>query len=189
MSLRSRFTFPIVSVALFLLLAIAHTWPLITEPAGLSRNDTHDTVHHRWILAWDAHAIATEPLNLFNTNTFYPERDTLASSDHIIVQGLIGAPLSGPALAGARLQPRADLRPRGHRLDDEPGRERMDRQSPGRTAQWLAMALGRTTLTRFAEIQDQYLGFARPLGVRSVAHDPANQCQSGTWRGGSRSRR
>jgi hypothetical protein len=58
-NLRSRFTFPIASFALFLLLAIAHTWPLITNPAGLSRNDTHDTVLHEWILAWDAHAIAT----------------------------------------------------------------------------------------------------------------------------------
>src|SRR6187200_2969937 len=88
-----RFAFPLASLALFALLAVVHTWPLATAPGMLSRNDTHDTVHHEWILAWDAHALATDPLNLFNTNTFYPERDTLAYSDHIIVQGVIGAPL------------------------------------------------------------------------------------------------
>lgn len=80
-------------MALSLLLAIVHTWPLATNPGRLSRNDTADTVHHEWILAWDAHALATDPLNLFDANIFHPERDTLAYSDHLIVQGLLGAPL------------------------------------------------------------------------------------------------
>jgi len=70
--------FATASLVLFVLLAIVHTWPLATNPGSLSRNDTHDTVHHEWILAWDAHALATNPLHLFDTNTFYPERDTLA---------------------------------------------------------------------------------------------------------------
>ena len=94
---------PFAAFAFFVFLTIVHTWPLATNPGGLSRNDTHDTIHHEWILAWDAHALATNPLGLFQTNTFYPERDTLAYSDHLIVQGVVGAPFiwagAAPVLA------------------------------------------------------------------------------------------
>src|SRR4249920_236368 len=91
--MRDRLTFPIASLAFFVLLAVVHTWPLATAPGGLSRNDTADTVHHEWILAWDAHQLARDPRHLFDANIFYPERDTLAYSDHLIVQGAMGAPL------------------------------------------------------------------------------------------------
>ena len=40
----SRLTFGLASLALFVLLALVHTWPLATAPGRLSRNDTHDTV-------------------------------------------------------------------------------------------------------------------------------------------------
>src|SRR5215210_1668229 len=99
----ARHAFPVWSLALFLLLAIVHSWPLATDPAHLSRNDTADTVHHEWILAWDAHQLVRDPLHLFDTNTFYPERRTLAYSDHLIVQALMAAPFlwagASPVLA------------------------------------------------------------------------------------------
>src|SRR5262245_44449195 len=90
--------FPLGSLALFFLLAVVHTWPLAADPAGLSRNDTADTVHHEWILAWDVHQLTRDPLHLFDTNTFHPERRTLAYSDHLIVQAVMAAPF---LLAGA----------------------------------------------------------------------------------------
>jgi hypothetical protein len=83
---------------LFALLAVAHTWPLATAPGTLSRNDTADTVLHEWIMAWVAHQIVTDPIHLFDANIFYPERRTLAYSDHLFVQSMMGAPL---AWAGA----------------------------------------------------------------------------------------
>jgi hypothetical protein len=159
-SLRPRYTFPLASFALFLLLAFVHTWPLITNPARLSRNDTHDTIHHEWILAWDAHAIATDPLNLFNTNTFHPERDTLAYSDHIIVQGLVGAPLlwagASPVLA-YNLVLMLGLALTGWTTSLV-----VSGWTGNRLAGLLGgslMAFNAMTLTRFAEIQDQYLAF------------------------------
>jgi hypothetical protein len=89
-----RLTWPLTSFALFLGLACAHTWPLASAPGVLSRNDVADTVLHEWILAWVAHQLATDPLHLFDANIFYPERYTLAYSDHLFVQALMGAPLS-----------------------------------------------------------------------------------------------
>src|SRR5205085_2354885 len=74
-------------------LAVAHTWPLASAPGTWSRNDTGDTVLHEWIMAWVAHAVVTDPIHLYDANIFYPERNTLAYSDPLIVQGLLGAPL------------------------------------------------------------------------------------------------
>jgi hypothetical protein len=80
-------------LAIFAALAVAHTWPLATAPGVLSRNDTADTVLHEWIMAWVAHQVVTNPLHLFDANIFFPERYTLAYSDHLFVQSMLGAPL------------------------------------------------------------------------------------------------
>jgi hypothetical protein len=89
LSFRSQF----VVLALFIALAVVHTWPLASAPATLSRNDSGDTVLHEWTIAWVAHQIVRQPLHLFDANIFYPERYTLAYSDHMLVQALMGAPL------------------------------------------------------------------------------------------------
>src|SRR5262245_9983038 len=83
----------LASFVLFACLAVIHTWPLASAPGVLSRNDNPDTVLHEWILAWIAHQGPRDPLHLFDANIFYPERHTLAYSDHLIVQGAMAAPL------------------------------------------------------------------------------------------------
>jgi hypothetical protein len=47
---------------------------------------------NEWILAWIAHQLPRDPLNLFNANIFHPEPLTLAYSEHMFVQSLMGAP-------------------------------------------------------------------------------------------------
>jgi hypothetical protein len=84
----------LASFGVFVALAVVHTWPLASAPGLLSRNDVADTVLHEWILAWVAHQLVTDPLRLFDANIFYPERYTLAYSDHLIVQSVMGAPLT-----------------------------------------------------------------------------------------------
>ena len=79
--------------AICLLLAVVHTWPLATDPGTLSRNDNGDTQLNEWILAWIAHQLPRAPARLFDANIFYPERDTLAYSEPLIVPALMGAPL------------------------------------------------------------------------------------------------
>ena len=89
MATRPRLT----TLALFLVLAIAHTWPLATAPSRLSRNDNADTVLNEWILAWDVHQALHDPRHLFDANIFYPNTDTLAYSEPLLVPAAIGAPL------------------------------------------------------------------------------------------------
>ena len=47
--LRSHWT-PAAFVAV--LLAAAHSWPLVTDPAGLSLNYNGDVMLNEWIVAW-----------------------------------------------------------------------------------------------------------------------------------------
>lgn len=93
-----RHSRPTAAFAICLLLAIAHTWPLALNPGHYSRNDNADTQLNEWIMAWVAHQLPRDPLHLFAANIFYPARETLAFSEPLIVQGVMGAPL---AWAGA----------------------------------------------------------------------------------------
>lgn len=80
-------------LAICLLLAVVHTWPLVTAPGTLARNDNADAELNEWILAWVAHQLPRDPVRLFHGNMFYPERYTLAYSEPLIVPALMGAPL------------------------------------------------------------------------------------------------
>jgi hypothetical protein len=87
--LRSHWT---AAGAMFVLLAVVHTWPLATQPGVLSRNDNGDAQLNEWIVAWVAHQLPRNPARLFDGNIFYPARDTLAFSEPLIVPALIAAP-------------------------------------------------------------------------------------------------
>ena len=82
-----------LSLLLFAGLAIAHTWPLAASPASLSRHDSADALLNEWILAWVAHAAATDPWQLFDANIFHPEPRTLAFSEHLLAPSMIATPL------------------------------------------------------------------------------------------------
>lgn len=155
-------------LALFLLLAVVHTWPLASAPGTLSRNDNADTVLHEWTIAWVAHQVVRDPLHLFDGNIFYPERDTLAYSDHLFPQAMMAAPVlwaGGSPVLAYNLLLIAGLALTGwtaslliHRW----------------TGSWLAgtlsgslMAFNALTLTRLPQIQDLHLEFF-PLALLAL---------------------
>jgi hypothetical protein len=83
-------------VGLLTLLTAAVTWPLAQQLDSVVP-DLGDPLHFSWVLAWDLHALARDPLHLFDANAFYPHRWTLAYSEHLL--GLL--PLAAPVwLAG-----------------------------------------------------------------------------------------
>jgi hypothetical protein len=83
----------LAALALFALLTAVHTWPLASAPGRWSRNDASDTVLNEWALAWVAHQAVTDPGHLFDGNIFYPERHTLAFSEHLMPQAALAAPV------------------------------------------------------------------------------------------------
>jgi hypothetical protein len=84
---------PSGALLIFAALAVLHSWPLASNPAGLARMDNNDAQLNTWIISWVPHALATSPLNLFEAPIFHPERHSLAYSEHMLVPSVIGAPL------------------------------------------------------------------------------------------------
>lgn len=79
------------AAVLFLLLAVAHTWPLA---ADLSRTLFHDDVWlNTWAVAWIAHQLPRDPLRLFDANIFHPHTGTLGYTEPLLVPGALGAPI------------------------------------------------------------------------------------------------
>lgn len=78
---------------LAVVLALALHWPL---PLHLGRDiaqDLGDPLVQAWQVAWDGHALKTQPLELFQANMFWPLRDSLAFSDALVgyaPAGLVG---------------------------------------------------------------------------------------------------
>lgn len=91
--MRSRAGRELGRLLLFAGLACLHTWPLASNPGVWSRNDNADAMLNEWILAWVARTLPTAPWRLFDANIFYPEPNTLAFSESLIVQGAMGMPL------------------------------------------------------------------------------------------------
>lgn len=89
---RATVRLELAALALFVVLAVFQTWPLASAPGTYCRNDNGDAVLNEWIVAWVAHQIVTDPVHLFDANIFYPERRTLAYSEHMLPQALIAAP-------------------------------------------------------------------------------------------------
>ncbi len=68
------------------------TWPL----AAHMRHHLFswgDPVFQAWTMAWDVHALRTDPRHIFDANIFYPYRNTLAYSDHLFGQTALVLPV------------------------------------------------------------------------------------------------
>ena len=91
MALRNR---RLAELTIFLALTLLHTWPLASDPAHLSRLDNNDTAFNTWVIAWVQHQLPHDPVHLFEAPIFYPEHDTLAYSEHMIVPAAMGLPLN-----------------------------------------------------------------------------------------------
>jgi len=95
------------TLGLFILLAIAQTWPLASDPGHLSRHDNRDTMLNEWIIAWVAHQAPRNPVHLFDGNIFYPEHHSLAYSEPMLPQAAMAFPLfvagASPVLASSVL--------------------------------------------------------------------------------------
>ena len=84
---------PSLSLLLYALLAVVVTHPLWLHLADAVPSDIGDPLLNTWILAWDSHALLTDPLHLFDANIFYPLPKTLAYSEHLFSTAILALPL------------------------------------------------------------------------------------------------
>lgn len=98
----SRLTPHLLVLGLFTLLTIAATWPMFPQLGGFVM-DKGDPLYSVWAMAWQAHALATQPFDLFNANINYPFRGTLTFDELSFAQAVLAAPfyftLGNPVLS------------------------------------------------------------------------------------------
>ena len=89
----------------FAALTIVHTWPIASAPSRLTLASA-DVSHSAWTMAWIDHAVVHQPLAIFDTNTFWPEQNTLTYAEPMFVPALFAAPvrmLGGSAVLAANV--------------------------------------------------------------------------------------
>jgi hypothetical protein len=81
-----------ITLALFVALTAVMTYPQVLHMSE-GVHDPADPLMVTWVLAWVAHQLPNAPAHIFDANIFYPERNTLAYSETLLVPGLFAAPL------------------------------------------------------------------------------------------------
>ena len=81
-----------LTLALFVALTAVMTYPQVFRMAD-GVHDPGDPLMVTWVLGWVAHQLPIAPAHIFDANIFYPERNTLAYSETLLVPGLFAAPL------------------------------------------------------------------------------------------------
>ncbi|TCB96829.1 hypothetical protein E0H26_14555 [Micromonospora zingiberis] len=74
-------------------LAVLLTWPTLKHPFTTIPGDAGDPTLQAWQVAWAGHALATDPLHLWHSNTFFPASYTFAYTDSMpgyALAGLLG---------------------------------------------------------------------------------------------------
>jgi hypothetical protein len=84
---------PAFICALYGLLALVSTHPLWRHLTTAVPSDIGDPLLNTWIMAWDGHALLTDPAHLFDANIFFPLKDTLAYSEHLLGTALPMLPI------------------------------------------------------------------------------------------------
>lgn len=77
---------------LFTALTVPMFYPISVHP-GSMLFDRWDGCLHTWILAWDIHKLTTGLAGFFDANIFWPHKDALAYSDHLIGSAILVAPI------------------------------------------------------------------------------------------------
>jgi hypothetical protein len=78
------------AAAVFILLTAVFTWPQVLHPLSVPGNI--DAYFNMWRIGWIAHQLPIDPSALFDANIYYPQPRTLALSDAVLLQGIVGLP-------------------------------------------------------------------------------------------------
>jgi hypothetical protein len=91
-AIANRALFAVGLGAVFAVVTVAMTWPYATHLTDKTIVG-FDPFLQIWLSEWIQHALATNPLRLYEANIFYPFATTLAYTDANIPGALIAAPL------------------------------------------------------------------------------------------------
>ncbi|MFY1635382.1 hypothetical protein ACN27F_19260 [Solwaraspora sp. WMMB335] len=83
-------------------LAVVMTWPTLRYPLYTIPQDIWDPTLQAWQMAWSGHILLTDPTQLWQSNTFYPEPWSFAFSDTLLGYAPAGMIGEGPVAAVLR---------------------------------------------------------------------------------------
>src|SRR5688500_11369852 len=78
---------------LYLLITLVLAYPLALHPRSSVMPGDPDTDLFMWTLAWNTHALVTDPLSVFDANIYYPHRNTHAFSENLLGSTFFAAPV------------------------------------------------------------------------------------------------
>jgi hypothetical protein len=84
---------PLLALLAYAALAVLWMRPM-SFAAATMLPDAGDPVHLAYVMAWDAHQLVRRPWALFESNSFYPWRHSLAFGDHLLPEAIVVAPVS-----------------------------------------------------------------------------------------------
>jgi hypothetical protein len=85
-----------------IVVALVMTWPLVLHLGTIVPRDIGDPLAEAWQPAWGGHALLHQPLHFFDSNRFWPIKDSLAFGDALIGYAPAGIIGSGPKDAMVR---------------------------------------------------------------------------------------
>jgi hypothetical protein len=80
-------------------LAVLMTWPTLRYPLHTLPQDFHDPALQAWQMAWSGHILLSDPGQLWDSNTFFPEPLSFAFSDTLLGYAPAGMLGDGPQAA------------------------------------------------------------------------------------------
>ncbi|WP_446217554.1 hypothetical protein [Micromonospora sp. IBHARD004] len=91
-----------LGVVVALALAVLLTWPTLRYPLYTLPQDYWDPSLQSWQMAWSGHILLTDPAQLWQSNTFFPEKWSFAFSDTLLGYAPAGMIGTGPEAAVLR---------------------------------------------------------------------------------------
>jgi hypothetical protein len=85
-----------------LLLAVGLTWPTLRYPLHTLPKDLGDPARQAWQISWLGHILLTHPQQIWQSNAFYPEPNSLAFGDSLLGYAPAGMLGDGPLAATLR---------------------------------------------------------------------------------------
>ncbi|MCC6456373.1 MAG: hypothetical protein IT328_15570 [Caldilineaceae bacterium] len=77
----------------YFLMSLVLTYPLVIS-LGSAVSDPVDPILNTWIMAWEHHALLTQPLQMWNANIFYPYTRSLLYSETMLIPSFTLFPVS-----------------------------------------------------------------------------------------------
>lgn len=88
---RGAWRAPACAWLLYAVLTVVLTWPMALR---LRIMDPGDSAFFAWVMAWEIHALRSDPARLAHANVYHPERYVLGLDEPILGTTLLGLPLA-----------------------------------------------------------------------------------------------